>query len=391
MTTDTVASRAALATTASVAALMMVLLADVSPVLAWTSAAAVVAWCSARWAGVPASGLEAPALVVAASIGATGAWASVPVAAAMPYLAWLVIAVAMARAATVPAARRWTIALLVAGASTIGAYSALIRATTVETVRVIVYPAVRHWGHYPEIGTLCALTLPLALGAGLAARSRRGAAGAAALGLLLCTGLALSSARASWVAAVIGCLVAVSPSRRRGGVAVGLLVVAGLLLVSQTVVRHQVSRLDAAASSRGVAWVRASTLWRVHPWVGWGPGQYRAAYAEVYGTDRRPAAETAHNLPLQVAVEMGLAGVLALSWLALRVARAVHARMASATGPGDLTASEAGVIVALAVRLMADVFDPTSHGLRVFVLSAVLVGLAARAPLDGSAGSRAAK
>ena len=371
---------AAIAVAATCAAILTLLF-DVAPVLPTCGALAAVAALAARAAGVPGSRLEAPALVLMAALLLAAAAASSPVSASAPYLMWLVVAVGFARTGALDSARAWAVAGLVAGGATIAAYTALVRVTDDGASRLIVYPAVSHWGHYPEIGVLTAVVIALVVPVLLRTGRPAPKISAGVLTVVIAIGLVTTFARASWVAAMAGCAVAAWPHRRRPLALLAVVALAGLLVASQVararVVTHDVTLGD-AASTRQQAWVAGLSLWRMRPLTGWGPGQYRAAYALTYGADRRPAAETAHNFLLQVGVESGLVGLLAFCWLGLRLIEVVTDRLSESAGPVHAVGLAAASTV-LAVRVMFDVLEPTASGLRVFVLSAIVVGLAGSA------------
>ena len=64
VTDASTSQHAVLLTTAAGIALVACVFADVVPVLAAVTVAGIVAWGAARWVGVPASSIEAPALSI---------------------------------------------------------------------------------------------------------------------------------------------------------------------------------------------------------------------------------------------------------------------------------------------------------------------------------------
>ena len=81
---------------------------------------------------------------------------------------------------------------------------------------------------------------------------------------------------------------------------------------------------DAGCSSRKVLWSNVLTLISQKPWLGWGSGELDYAhFITIYPGERFcEILDNAHNLPLHLAVELGVPAALALcggaAWLALR-------------------------------------------------------------------------
>ncbi|GAB4543966.1 MAG: O-antigen ligase family protein [Anaerolineae bacterium] len=117
----------------------------------------------------------------------------------------------------------------------------------------------------------------------------------------------------------------------------------------------EVTDANFAAIERLAHWQAALDMWRDHPWLGVGFGNYPVVYP-AYAIGRwRDALGHAHNYYLNVAAETGLAGLMAytlfwlfafgLGWMAVRRSRGIDRALA---------AGSVGVLAHLAVHNLVD-------------------------------------
>lgn len=145
--------------------------------------------------------------------------------------------------------------------------------------------------------------------------------------LLLAAGNAASASRtgAAGLALVVVLAALVRSDARRGRVMVGLAAIAGYLLAAFLLplvlealqgvgARTMLTRVEAvgACSSRLVLWDNVLQLIARRPWSGWGWGELDFAhYAHAYeGMRFCDILDNAHNLPLHLAVELGIPAML---------------------------------------------------------------------------------
>ncbi|WP_296510205.1 O-antigen ligase family protein [Rhodoferax sp.] len=117
---------------------------------------------------------------------------------------------------------------------------------------------------------------------------------------------------------------------RWSGLALGLYLVANLVLplalqaLTGQVPANALERFgeDAGSQSRTVLWANVIELTRVHPWLGWGWGELKFAhFMHPYAGERFSVIlDNAHNLPLHLAVELGVPAALLLCGGALALA-----------------------------------------------------------------------
>lgn len=256
------------------------------------------------------------------------------------------------------------------------------------------YPGLEGWGGFPEVGLLGVMTLPVALSLAIGAGPRHARAGAAVAVVTTSAAVALSGSRAAWGAALVGTLL-VLLARRRGrwqvaaAAAVGMAVVATVVVMSWLRPEYAggAVTLNTASSSRLAAWGEAARLWRERPLVGWGPATYHVVYVGHYtqpggGPPPADAQYHAHSTYLHLAVETGALGLATALWFAAAVLAGTGSRAAP---PGTMVAAaRMGLVcglVAVAVRLLVDYFDPAGPGMRVMLWLAIVAGL--RLSLEG--------
>lgn len=158
---------------------------------------------------------------------------------------------------------------------------------------------------------------------------------------LLVSGQAATASRIGFLQLILMVVLAACwrGDERRRVVGLGLAAVAGYVFAALTLPRLLFWATDVAApnvfarlsnpqgcESRRVLWANVLQLIAERPWTGWGWGGLDYAhYATVYESERFcDILDNAHNLPLHLAVELGLPMALlacgALVWLVLRAA-----------------------------------------------------------------------
>jgi len=187
--------------------------------------------------------------------------------------------------------------------------------------------------------------LALALGLRLVRPSERPARsdwlcwlGAGSL-VVIAIAIGMSWSRGAWIAFATAIVVVVVASSRRGALALFSLVavlalagaVGGLGLVPDSVAHRltsflpvaevrdvrsvEVTDANYASVERLAFWQAALRMWRDHPWLGVGLGNYAAAYSAYSLPKWRMALGHAHNYYLNIACETGLVGLLAYLFL----------------------------------------------------------------------------
>jgi O-antigen ligase len=141
-----------------------------------------------------------------------------------------------------------------------------------------------------------------------------------ALGLTLAA-LAVTYARNAWLGLLAGILVLVATARRRGRLALGLVIIGlGALVLTPHAVMGRIRSItdlrDETVRDRVAMWRSGLAMVRDHPILGVGPGQVRAWYPQYRRPDAvRPSTGHLHNVPIQLAAERGLLALGAWVWL----------------------------------------------------------------------------
>lgn len=189
-------------------------------------------------------------------------------------------------------------------------------------------PSVAQWFGIHQLGLVLSVGLPLVLSMALVDRSPGRVLSALVLGGGLAFVAFFNGSRSGVVAmAVTGVamLVPLAVSGRKVGrlqlgAAITLLVFA-VMLVATIFIRSGTSMVTAAASTgdRTPIWLAATRIFIDHPWLGVGPGNYPLAmldggYARYlpWYPPNTGGVEQAHNLPIQVAAETGVLGLIGL-------------------------------------------------------------------------------
>ena len=181
--------------------------------------------------------------------------------------------------------------------------------------------------------------IPLAIGAALHWRSWPSRLFAAVTAGLAGLALLLSYSRGAWLGlgAGLACFILLwgwfalpKFQGRRQAVFCGLLLTALIMAVAMAVLLEPLrvrflsglaGRGDSSINFRINVWMAAWQMLRDYPWTGIGPGQ--DAFNRIYPLYQQPMfnALSAYSMPLELAVELGLAGLLAgiaIFWQALR-------------------------------------------------------------------------
>ena len=226
-----------------------------------------------------------------------------------------------------------------------------------------------------DLARVLALSVPLwwVLAARRGARWSRLVAG---VGLLVgIAAIECTFSRSGFLALVVGIgVVALSYRPLWRGAALWLLFVVALLALSPRAYVERVATLRAApadASFRGRVdvWIDAWGLVQQRPLLGQGAGTFRS------GAAGRPSARrSSHNILLEVAVEIGLAGLAAYGWILLDTLWRLHRLRAAAPAPWLGTAA-VGIAAALLAYLTAGLALSRPFAAPLFVLVGLSLAL----------------
>jgi O-antigen ligase len=228
----------------------------------------------------------------------------------------------------------------------------------------------------PFAACIWAITLPLAAFVAFAAwpstRARAAAGAGAAIGL---AALAFTQSRGGFLgaAAGVGLIGLIALLRARPRVRLGGLVVAsGALAVAVLVVVHlapwseigaETTPANWADQERTAHWAAAVTMIEGNPVLGAGAGQFSDHYRDATRFWRfRISRGHAHNAYLQIAAEVGLAGLLAYASLLCAVLGSLIGRLKTSRNDW-LATGVAAVTIALVVHQLVDYLHVLSLGL----------------------------
>jgi putative inorganic carbon (hco3(-)) transporter len=215
------------------------------------------------------------------------------------------------------------------------------------------------YGDPNDLGYVLATTVPLSVW--LARRTSASRIVAIMMVAVILTGLALTLSRGAIVALAIGVawIVITEPRSRKALVAAALVAtVAGVvfLLLNEARVKSAVSVKGRVASenvqSRIELWRAATILTVEHPVLGVGPGNFPLYQLETQDQPQGSVTFVVHNAYLEVAAELGVAGLmLFLAFLAIQWRRLTQATASGAGPPGLSSAVRVSFLVALAGAL----------------------------------------
>jgi O-antigen ligase len=262
--------------------------------------------------------------------------------------------------------------------------------------RFLYYPALSHWGAYPEVGLLACIAVAASIAMALTVRLWRLRIAAALLAGLFALVPLLVISRGAIVAIVVICawLVLVAAIKWRERLVVAAFVIGCLgagaiawryLDFAQLRSEYGQTAAAYAVGERASSWIAGRDMVRDHPLVGVGPGRYVVEFSK-YRQDVAPMRH-AHNMLLNVGAETGL---LALVPFTLLWARMLLAPLwTRGAGHAAMVAFAAyGMIAAFFIRNLTDHFLSNVHSsLRSSLLVAILLGLA-EASIRGSAADR---
>lgn len=221
-------------------------------------------------------------------------------------------------------------------------------------------------------GTFFAMLIPLAICLAFSSPRRSRQILLLASAALMAFALLLTSTRGAWLGLAVTLVLlallalwrmrverkAVSPAVLAGAGALLALVLASGLLLPQ--VRQRFANIfnakDGTVQTRLVYMTSAWNMFRARPLTGWGPGVMRAvspqfrlsSMAQENGIplNRGYSASLPHNLPLQVAAEMGIIGLLPFVLLIILLVYAGLRLVAAPAAPGWLAIGLLGMLAA---------------------------------------------
>lgn len=247
-----------------------------------------------------------------------------------------------------------------------------------------------------------ALLLPLCLALALRGGRRPDTFAAWAATGLLGAALAWTSSRGAWMGAAAGCalvLVLLRRELRWVGVVGALAAVGGIVWFGPAALGEYLAASDPIGGlpARIEIWTRAVYIVRDFPFTGIGPGAFDEVVVRLYPyflISSDSAIPHAHNLPLQVAVELGLPGLAAFLALNMVVVALLARVLGRCPGPhaGQPRALAAGALGAVVALWLHGTVDAALWGSKPAFLVwlvyslAVLIGLRS-APVAFATGS----
>jgi O-antigen ligase len=198
-------------------------------------------------------------------------------------------------------------------------------------------------------------------------------------GVCLVGGILATGSRGSLLAAGVAIVAAglLIPARRLRVAAV-LVVVAGVVSLPLFATQREAAA-ERSVEGRATENMVAVAMLADHPLVGVGPAQYPIRYREysrVIGNDPRPV-RSPHSLPLEIAAEQGLAGIV--GWL---VAGFAVFRFAFSRGIWRLFVGRT-IVLAMATYMVGSLFLHGSQLRLLYILIGMLLALAAALPRPG--------
>jgi hypothetical protein len=133
---------------------------------------------------------------------------------------------------------------------------------------------------------------------------------------------------------------------------------------------------EAVRPGRLLLWGAAMRMWLAHPWLGVGPDNFRLLYGRYSSVREADPRVHSNDMYVEVLAGMGVAGLLAFSWLTVRTLKAVG----HAAGGGGLGLGVAAAFAAMAIHGLVDSFLSFTA---TYIAFAVVLGLAAGLLQDG--------
>jgi len=267
-----------------------------------------------------------------------------------------------------PARQAWFLAALTIAILVIATQLLFDRASTnfvySRTGRVFI-PSVSQWSGLHQVGLVLGIGFPLCVSIAMhGATAMRAVSGGVLAAFLVMAAWFNGSRSGILVIAIIAVAMLVTRfprprlTRKRAmaaGVAIAIVAAAALWAPKPLTARF----LD-----RAPIWRAAWQMSLDHPWIGVGPGQYTSAmHAGGYGARFLPwfegshgGTENAHSLPLQVAAETGIVGLVSLAWFSVWAWRASARSIARNYEPVIATAVGFAVMAFFARSLFDNFF-----------------------------------
>jgi putative inorganic carbon (HCO3(-)) transporter len=194
--------------------------------------------------------------------------------------------------------------------------------------------------------------------------------------------LFLTQSRGAWIALAVVVLLMVTLRWRWGWITIPTVVILGAIFVNGLGTSRSLDILTANGSISGMdgraeIWSRAIYLVQDFPLTGLGMGLFGEAVDQLYPFLSYPAGSVphAHNLFLQVAVDLGIPGLIA--WLAVLGVIVVSAWQVYTTGRRSRDAKVRDLVTGLGVGLICSQLALIAHGMT----DAVTWGMVRPAPL----------
>lgn len=252
-------------------------------------------------------------------------------------------------------------------------------------------------GIHPNLaGSAMAWLLLPAVALALWSRDRRQQGLAAVAATLLALALLLSQSRGAWLGAAVGLLAMPALRYRRWWIVLAALAAAAVVVALVIGPAEIVAALFPAATAEEVTvntlpgrlelWTRALAILHDFGATGAGPGQFEQLVMVLYPpffTGLLGGFQHAHNLFLQMAVDFGLPGLVALVALLIALGASMVAATwrwpAPATAKAPLAALAAGVFGSLLALVVHGLVDAPMVAPRGYALVFALFGMAAAA------------
>ncbi len=338
-----------------------------------------LAWASGsgpRWQRSPVDGagllwLAALALAAGFALDPAASWPRV-VKGLLPAIAGL----AAAHAARGPAGRR-ALAVLFASAATVALIGLAVwlaqGASFAARARGMV-------GHYMTFGGQLLLVIPVAVAVALCARERRWRWGAAALAAVALVALAATFTRSAWIGLGVALVVILGVLRPRAliGLGVAALVAYGFAPGAWRDRIHSIFDLHHPSNrERLYMWDAGLRMFRDHPLTGVGLQDLHPIYDRYRSPAATEPAGHLHDVWIQIAATMGVAGLAAFAWLYGALVRAATRGLRPQLKRRGVAAGvRLGVAAALAGFLVAGFFEWNFGDEELLHLLYVLVGIA---------------
>jgi O-antigen ligase len=216
-------------------------------------------------------------------------------------------------------------------------------------------------GHYMTFGGQLLIFVSVAAGIAALARARRWRWAAAATALLGCATLLPTYTRSAWIGLSVSLGVLCGLTRPRWILALVSILLLALVLAPPSYRARALSSFDPHHPTnveRTYMWQAGIAMFRDHPLTGVGLEDLRAVYDRYKLPQARERAGHLHNVPIQIAASMGLAGLIAWALLYTSLFAAATRGLRRTLAAGGIAAGlRAGVTGLLAGFLLAGLFE----------------------------------